>query len=804
MTDATYVCIHGHFYQPPRENPWLETIEPQRSAHPFHDWNQRITDECYRPNAASRVLDDAGRIARIVNNYASISFNIGPTLMSWLALEAPDVYRAIIEADRRSQTHFSGHGSAIAQAYNHMILPLANPRDQRTQVIWGVRDFEHHFGRAPEGMWLPETAVDVPSLEALAEQGIRYTILAPRQAARVRPPDGAWQDVSGDRVDTRRPYTVRLPSGRSIAVFFYDGPVARAVAFEGILASGDKLAQRLMALGPGLAHIATDGESYGHHHRHGDMALARAIEIIERDPKARLTNYGELLELEPPTWEAEIAPGTAWSCAHGVRRWNDDCGCNSGGHAGWNQRWRRPLRAALDWAAGAMSEVFEERMAQLVADPWAARDDYISVVLDRSDRNVELFLERHATRTLTADEMRKALELCEMQRHAMLMYTSCGWFFDELSGIETVQILQYAARAIELAQRHTGTSLEAEFVDRLSRARSNIDERGDGRQIWTTMVKPGRVDLRDVVAHFAIGAVLDGSQRDVDIYSYHVDASELSRHRTGKARLATGIVRAESRVTRATETFCFAALHLGDHHLTGGVRRCTSEREYRTMVDSLVASFENADLVAVQRQLDRHFLDRSFSLRSLFRGHQERVVRKILETPLRDAEGLLRRLYDHNAPFIHYLAVSGVEVPEVFVTAARFVLDLRIRRALAQVPELDLDEIRANLAEVRRSRVELDEDRLALEWQHAAEALSQRLAAHPDDTSLVERLTALTELAREHAIEVNLWRVQNEVWELLGTALPAREVRLEAADPDAVHWLEAFTRLCDALRLRLA
>jgi alpha-amylase/alpha-mannosidase (GH57 family) len=431
-----YLCIHGHFYQPPRENPWLEAIELQDSAFPYHDWNERITAECYAPNATARKLDGDGRILDIVNNYSGISFNFGPTLLAWMQERAPDVLAAIIEADKQSRERFSGHGSALAQAYNHMILPLANPRDKATQVRWGIRDFEHRFGRKPEGMWLAETVADTPSLEVLAEHAIKFTILSPFQASRVRPlKGGQWTDVNGGRVDPSRPYLVRLPSKRSVAVFFYDAPVSKAVAFEQLLNSGEGFASRLMdGFDDGrqwdqLVHIATDGESYGHHHRYGEMALAHALHHIETSHLAKLTNYGEFLEQHPPVMEAQIHEKSAWSCSHGVGRWFADCGCNSGGRPGWHQRWRAPLREALDWLRDTLAPRFELKAAELLQDPWAARDDYISVILDRSDESVAAYFQRHAKKPLDEEQQVTVLRLMELQRHAMLMYTSCGWFF---------------------------------------------------------------------------------------------------------------------------------------------------------------------------------------------------------------------------------------------------------------------------------------------------------------------------------------------------------------------------------------
>ena len=339
-----YICIHGHFYQPPRENAWLESIEVQDSAYPYHDWNERITAECYAPNTASRILDGEGYITKLVNNYSKISFNFGPTLLSWLKDNHSDIYQAILEADRLSQENFSGHGSAMAQAYNHMIMPLANRRDKYTQVVWGIADFGHRFGRKPEGMWLPETAVDLETLDIMAEEGIKFTVLAPTQASRVRR-IGAddWEDVSDASIDPTMAYRLNLPSGREIALFFYDGPISRNIAFEDTLDSGEKFAYRLTDAfseerdWPQLVHIATDGETYGHHHRFGDMALAFALEYIEANNLAAITNYGEYLEKNPCTYEVEIFENTSWSCTHGVERWRSDCGDNSGGNPNWNQ-----------------------------------------------------------------------------------------------------------------------------------------------------------------------------------------------------------------------------------------------------------------------------------------------------------------------------------------------------------------------------------------------------------------------------------------------------------------------------------
>ncbi|MGH7843884.1 MAG: DUF3536 domain-containing protein, partial [Candidatus Binatia bacterium] len=421
-----YVCIHGHFYQPPRENPWLESIELQDSAYPYHDWNERITAECYAPNAMARILNSENCILKMINNYSKISFNFGPTLLSWMEANAPDTYRAILEADKESQNRFSGHGSALAQAYNHMIMPLANRRDKISQVYWGVRDFERRFQRKPEGMWLPETAVDSETLEIMAEHRISFTILAPHQAKRVRRIGGrAWRDISSGQIDPTMPYLLRLASGRSITIFFYDGPISRAVAFEGLLSKGENFAHRLLSAFREerdwyeLVHIATDGESYGHHHRFGEMALAYALNYIESNGLARLTNYGEYLENHPPTHQVEIFEKTSWSCAHGIDRWWTNCGCNSGAHPAWSQAWRTPLRNALDWLRDTLAPLFENQAKTFLRDPWAARNDYIDFVLDRAPDSIESFLQRHASRSLPAADRITVLKLLELQRHAM-------------------------------------------------------------------------------------------------------------------------------------------------------------------------------------------------------------------------------------------------------------------------------------------------------------------------------------------------------------------------------------------------
>jgi alpha-amylase/alpha-mannosidase (GH57 family) len=485
-----FICVHGHFYQPPRENPWTGRVEREASAAPFHDWNERITAECYGPNA---------------DNYSRMSFNFGPTLLSWLEREAQPVFEAILAADRDSRERFSGHGSALAQVYGHMILPLARPRDKRTQVYWGIRDFEHRFGRSPEGMWLPETAVDWETLEVLAELGIRFTILAPHQLLQWRESTETGWQVAVDGFDTRRPYEARLPSGARIALFFYEGAASHAIAFGGLAGGAENLARILLDRftgggDPQIVSVATDGETYGHHVRGGDRLLSAVLDRIEGESGARLTNYAEYLAQHPPRHEVRIRENTSWSCTHGVGRWKVDCGCTTGEHPGWSQAWRAPLREALDSFRDALDSLFEERGRRLFEDPWAARDDSIELVLT-GGADAEAFLARHAGRHLDPEETARALDLLEMERCAMSMFTSCGWFFEDPSGLETRQVLRYAARAMELAEELSDERLEENFLRQLDAVVSNDPAVGSARRIYEEVRDSGRLTRVRVVGN---------------------------------------------------------------------------------------------------------------------------------------------------------------------------------------------------------------------------------------------------------------------------------------------------------------
>ncbi|HEY0308687.1 MAG TPA: DUF3536 domain-containing protein [Acidobacteriaceae bacterium] len=818
-----FVCIHGHFYQPPRENPWLETIEVQESASPYHDWNERITAECYAPNGASRIVNKQNEIVRIVNNYSRMSFNFGPTLLSWLADFAPRCYHMILDADFTSQRRFNGHGSAIAQVYNHIIMPLADERDARTQIRWGIADFEHRFNRKPEGMWLAETAVNRKVLDLLAQEGIKFTILAPAQCARIRrKPDAddpaaastagtmaeaeetGWVGTPDATVDPTHPYTVQLDEGRSIAVFFYDGPASRAIAFEGLLNSGENFANRLAAdfhdeMNPEhpepaeLAHVATDGESYGHHHKHGEMALSYALHYVQDQKLARLTNYGEFLERFPPRWEAEVEENTSWSCIHGVERWRSNCGCN-GGKPGWNQEWRGPLRRALDYLRDATVPLAEAAAAPLLKNLWAARDEYIQVILDRSVASTTKFLSKHATRVLTPEERVNVFQLLELERHTQLMYTSCGWFFDEISGIETVQIIGYAGRVLQLASALFGepaAALETEFLRILAEAKSNLPEIGNGAEVYRRYVQTQFIDLEKVGAHYAISSVFRSYPEEGRIFCFNVHRISYEVFTSGRGRVAIGRARIFSRITEMTEDVSFAVLHLGDQNLSAAVKpyKQTDSDAFDQFSVEVRAAIRRANLPEIIRLIDHFFGGTAYSLTSLFADEQQRILRTILDATLAEIEQGVRGIYEDHASLLHFLNESGMPKPPALVLAAGFALNAGLRDTVT-AETFDSERFQMLLERATADQITLEENALA----YAADQRMKRAMVRLEETAGefeshadLENALELAENLRKLPFEMNFWQAQN-IWNDLLR-------RGSGGDGWTAEWKESYKRL---------
>jgi alpha-amylase/alpha-mannosidase (GH57 family) len=772
-----FVCIHGHFYQPPRENPWLETVETQDSAAPYHDWNERICAECYATNGAARIVNNRNQIIRIVNNYARISFNFGPTLLRWLKENAPRTYEMILDGERRSRNHFNGHSSAMAQVYNHVIMPLANRRDRMTQIRWGIADYQSHYGILPEGMWLAETAADNESLELMAQHGIKFTVLAPHQCKRIRNLKNGddWAEVPESYVDTTRPYLMRFESGVSIAIFFYNGPISRAIAFEGLLNSGEYLAARLKAgftasEEPQLVHVATDGESYGHHHKHGEMALAYALGLLEEDKVVRLTNYGDYLDEFPPEYECQIAEDTSWSCAHGVERWRSNCGCN-GGHPGWNQEWRTPLRQALDELRDALVPLTEQEGARLFKDVWAARDAYIGVILDRSPEVMDDFLRAHQRQRLGPSERVRAFELMEMQRHTQLMYTSCAWFFDDVSGIETVQIIAYAARVLQLAQRLFGTQgavLEQAFLARLAAAKSNDPAAGDGARIYKEKVSNLHLGLEQVTAHYAISSMFSSFADETDLFCYHVRRISYDIFSSGRGRLALGRACITNTVTEREQSFSFAVLHFGDQNITAAVRRYADDNaldfeEFKNQVSEFVA---RADFPEVIRQLDRYYGHVDYSLTSLFTDEQRRIIKIILNSTLWNIEQSMTTIYEDHASLLHYLSQSGLPKPPALTLAAGFAVNAGLKRTLEADP-IDQAQLRSFLALAKSDQVQLETTTLSYIADQRMKRAMVELQMSQGSLEMLDRALTLARTFSELPFDLNLWQAQNIWYEIL-------------------------------------
>ncbi len=588
------VVIHGHFYQPPREDPWLETLERQPSAAPYHDWNQRIVDECYRAVLAARVPGPGGRIAEIVNTLQFISFNFGPTLLEWLESNASAIYRAILESDQVSRRLAGDHGNALAQPYHHTILPLASRREKVSEVRWGIRDFRRRFGRDPSGMWLPETAVDGETLDVLAQEGIAFTILAPHQVKKL-PASGL-------------PGTFRTSEGRAIALFVYDGPLSHGVAFGAFLKDAEAWVRAILdppasvepletgttsdsspaGEEPGggphaevaghllprrLVSMATDGETFGHHHGFGEMALAAVIRRLQALEGVRLESFASFLARTPPEEEVELMEPSSWSCVHGVERWRSNCGCKMDHTGTTQQEWRWWLREAVDRLADEIHGVYEEEAPALMGDPWNARDRYGEVAGLGPEVLHELVREL-ATRNLQPMEEVRARELLDLEHQALRLFTSCGWFFDDLAGLEPLQIMRYAARALELTGPRQA-ELEEGFLSHLDRAFSNEAPPRSGREIFLQEAKPRLAPHLRMAAGAAAWELVGSGSEGAEVPGFHVARDDqglfrVTHRRTGRQWMVEARARRPSLASlevqvRAAETHGgFAPLALED------------------------------------------------------------------------------------------------------------------------------------------------------------------------------------------------------------------------------------------------
>jgi alpha-amylase/alpha-mannosidase (GH57 family) len=770
----------------------------------------------------------------------------------------------ILDADKFSAQRYSGHGSAMAQVYNHLIMPLANKRDALTQIRWGIADFEFRYGRKPEGMWLSETAVNRSVLDLMAQEGIKFTVLAPVQCARVRPlprnspssssrdssssssrtlseaergegsassisavlsteaveaEEISWTETPNATVDPTHPYLIRLDEGRSINVFFYDGPASRAIAFEGLLNSGEDFAKRLLgAFHPPasgdpevaqISHVATDGESYGHHHKHGEMALSYAMHTIENGQQASLTNYGEFLEKFPPKWEAEVAEDTSWSCAHGIERWRSNCGCN-GGKSGWSQEWRTPLREALDYLREATAPLAEQLAQPLLKDLWVARDAYIQVILDRSPAAIIKFFAQQATRELTEAERITCLELLELERHTQLMYTSCGWFFDEISGIETVQIIAYAGRVLQLAAKlfgQPGIDLEKNFLDILAKGKSNIPEIGDGAEVYRRYVNSMQIGLEQVGAHYAISSIFRNYPEHGELFCFDVHRESQETFNSGRGRVAVGRALIYSRITEENEDICFAVLHLGDQNLSAAVKRYNSldpaeVEAFHTFSTEIGTAIRRANLPEVIRLIDRFFGQGengqspiAYSLTSLFADEQHRILNTILNQTISEMEESLRKIYEDHASLLHFLTETGMSAPPALASAARFAINASLRRAI-EAENFDPSDIESLLSRAEADQILLDTQLLGYtagqRMKRAMVRLEASAAGDPSANGALATALLIAETIQTMPFEVNLWQAQN-IWNDL--------LRRSDTNYWTAEWKEDFKKLGRAMNI---
>ncbi len=816
---GVFVTVHGHYYQPPRENPYLDAIERQPSANPFHDWNERIHAECYRPNAFARVLNDQGEVVEIVNNYEYLSFNIGPTLMNWIAGHDPEVYERIIDGDRRSCERLGGHGNAIAQVYNHIILPLANARDKRTQIRWGKADFQKHFGRDPEGMWLAETAIDYPTVEALIKEGIEFVILAPSQVQRCRPmatednPAPTWYEVGGGQVDPSRPYRCYLKDAEGrpdserpyLDVFFYDGPISRDMGFNDVLESAYNFAGRLEIAIHGdhrpaqIISVATDGETFGHHKRDKEKCVAYCVTQEFPNRGWTVTNFAHYRSVNPPTWECELKPVTAWSCSHGVDRWQDDCGCGGGG--GTQQQWRRPLRDALDWVRDRLEGVYTREGGRLLRDPWTARDEYISILGDRSRENVAEFLRQHQVRELTASEQIDALRLLEMQRHTLLMYTSCGWFFEEISRPEGTQILRYAARAIELAGQVTGQDIEPEFVAQLAAAPSNVPFFGDGATVYHHNVKPNQVSIEQIAAHYAISSLFKTYQPEHRVYCYQARQLDYQLQRLGTLTLAVGQAEFSSEITWESVHLTFAVLHLGGLDFHCCIQPFSGRLEYRQMKEALFTALESASAAQIILAMNRHLDGQTFGLSDLFAEEEERIIHQLERQTLKRLDRLYGQVYRDNYGVLKALQRNHLTVPQELQVAAEIALNRRcleaVRGLVQQLNRIDEQPVKVDYwieltaigieAQTMNCHLKVPEAKQSLEqliWRSLWHLLhySEDDFAQPSRDEGIAQITKLVEMGETLQLGLALDRIQELYYAWLKGAI--EDNTLTADDQD--------------------
>ncbi len=803
-----FAVIHGHFYQPPRENPWLGVIEREESASPFHDWNERIAFECYRPNAYARIVDGQGKILDLFNNYSFLSFNFGPTLLNWIERQRPLIYKKIIEADRESLRRL-GHGNAIAQVYDHLILPLAHSKDQETEVRWGIAEFERHFRRKPEAMWLPETAVNYDTLRVLVQHGMRYLILSPYQALRVRPFGGKkWTNVSQGKIDTTQPYRCFLKdeSGRKrldeyIDLFFYDGVISKEIAFGELLNDGDRFSKRFAQAyhpskkGPQLIHVSTDGETYGHHKKFGEMALAFALSRGLPSRGFEILNYGAFLKRFPPIEEVEIdegphGEGSAWSCSHGLGRWKEDCGCSTGGKAGWNQKWRKPLREALNRLRDDLAMLFEREGEKIFQNPWEARNGYIEVIMHRSPEKIDLFFERYGRPDLNGKGRIEGLKLLEMQRHALRMFTSCGWFFADLAGLETQLILQHAARAIHYAEEFSDQEMEKRFLEVLAQARSNDPSLGNGLQIYQRWIKPKQVSLEQVVNHYAVSSLFDDGRQARKLFSFQVETIDQERLEGKDRSLLIGKVRVLPEIIPEPSVFLFGLSYSKEAFVQNWIAEDRGGVDFQAFKRRTREGFKEGE-GELKETLTSLLGKRIFTIHDLFRENREEIFRHLIQKEIGDLSEVYEGIFNRAVPVIDLVTREGMAIPYEIRMAAEICLSHRLfqeirawkndvtsplhRRRIDQIIE---DATRYGCRLYRAEPLSLLNGLLREKMDFLRKKKYSELL---DQEACIQEIVVLLDCSKKWGFDLDLWEAQDLMDEILIESIKALEESLWGA-----------------------
>lgn len=801
-----YLTIHGHFYQPPRENPWIEEIEIQESAAPSHDWNEKVSWQCYSPNGTSRIVDGSNKIIEISNNYQYISFNFGPTLLSWLEKFDNLAYQKILEADRNSCLMYGGHGNAIAQVYNHIIMPLANKNDKITQVLWGLKDFQKRFKRNAEGIWLAETAVDAETLEVLIDCGLKFTVLSPYQAKCINKIGGEknWQDVSWGSIDPSMPYRYYVEGTRKqkyIDLFFYDGSISKSVAFDNLLTNGGNFANRLndgyveSRNRAQLVNIATDGESYGHHTKFGDMALAYVVRVGAKNNGFEITNYAQFLEMYPPTYEVDIKPVSSWSCSHGVGRWMDDCGCSTGALPHWNQKWRKPLRDGLNYLRDELIKICSSSGAKYYNDFWEARNNYIDVILDRSQSSINQFLKQNAKKSLKASDKIAAIKLMEIQRMAQLMFTSCGWFFADISGIETVQILKYAARAIELAHEFTKTDIEKSFLNYLQKARSNITEAGSGKDIYIKQVKTSIIDYKQIAAQYAIESYFDNKEDEAikeELYCFKVKKHSEKKYQSPNQNLVFGKLDVTSNITTEKHSISYVMLHTKNSDFYCAVKDFSCAEDFNLEKQEILSVFEKGNLVDILQSIETYYESKFYSLKDIPIDRRKVILENLIIKNLKKASRTYKDLYESLLNPICYLNDLGMDIPEGFRVCAKYTLLSTMYKELSELSDYSDKQ---KIEKLLKTKALADKFYIKLNVPKIKETMSQKLLEQviqlKNEPNIKNNkvLLDLFNLLEKLGIEVHISRAQNIFYEMFCSGFEKFSDEISCYNKDTIRKL---------------